>query len=104
MVIVESDDWKQGPTILSPENLALLQRTLEETLVIVEHWFYRGSRAPNRLFFDDFGELEEYLRTHAAPGDSFWIWRYDELCRDDNSLVHAKYPDDRGRVPSRGAY
>lgn len=99
----ESDEWGAGPNILDAQTLAALRSALEETPLIVEHWFYRGSRSPDRRIFDDFEALEEYLRA-APPGDLFWIWRYDSLCRDDNALVHAKRPDADGTVPAGGAY
>lgn len=89
---------------MAPDRQAMIREALEQTAVIVEHWFYRGSRSPDRLVFDDFEELEEYLRTQARPGDAIHVWRYDELCRDDNSLTHGKYPDTDGKVPRRGAY
>ena len=48
--------------------------------------------------------MQLYLAEAVRPGDSLWLWRFDELCRDDNSLAHGKVPDDRGRVPKGGAY
>jgi hypothetical protein len=59
---------------------------------------------PERRIFDDFADLEDYLKREASPGDAFWIWGYDALCRDDNVLVMGKLPDDQGRVPETGAY
>ena len=100
---VESDHWGAGPNILDAQTLTALRSALEETALIVEHRFYRGSRSPERRVFDDFDELAKYLRA-ARPGDSFWIWRYDSLCRDENALVHAKRPDVDGTVPGGGAY
>lgn len=100
-----SDEWSSdGPNILSPDQLETIKRALEQTFVILEHRFYYGSRAPKIAVFADFEELEEYLQANARPGDSIWCWRYDELCRDDNSLVHGKIPDDQGRTPRGGAY
>ena len=103
-VRVESDRWGPGPSILSPEYLDALRAALEDTPIIVEHRFYRGSSAPDRLIFEDFDRLETYLRTRTTPGDSIWTWRYDALCRDDNPLVHAKIPDTDGAVPETGPY
>jgi hypothetical protein len=101
---VESDGWGPGPSILAPETLAQLRAALEETPLIIEHRFYRGSRAPDRLIFDDAEECERYLRTCTHPGDAIWIWRYDALCRSDNALANAKVPDTDGAVPARGPY
>ena len=56
------------------------------------------------MVFDDYDTFREYLRTHAQPGDSFWFWSYDDVCRDDNPLAHAKFPDSDGTVPAGGAY
>ena len=102
--VVESDEWGAGPSILAEETLARLREALEDSPVILEHWFYRGSSAPARLIFEDFDALREYLGRGWNPGDAFHAWRYDQACRDDNQLAHGKLPDERGRVPKRGAY
>ena len=101
---VEQDQWEDGPRIDSPESLARLRAVLDESPLIVEHRHYRAASAPSRLVFDDFEDLETYLRSHARLGDSFWCWRYDALCRDDNPVVCAKQPDVDGKVPRGGAY
>jgi len=93
-----------GRSILSPEALKTIKSTLERTLILVEHWFYRGSRAPDRMIFDEFADFEEYLSKNAQPGDAFHVWDYGALCRDDNVLTHGKYPDLDGTVPKKGAY
>lgn len=97
----EVDEWGAGPSILAEPALAALRSALEETALIVEHRFYRGSRAPERRVFDD---SEAYLRREARPGDSIWTWRFDALCRDDYALAHGRVPDADARVPRRGAY
>lgn len=89
---------------LSPDRLAAIKRVLEESFVIVEHRFYRGAWAPQITVFDEFEQLEAYLRDKARDGDSIWCWRYDEVCRDDNAVTHGKLPDEHGRAPSGGAY
>jgi len=101
---VESNDWGPGASILASEVLVALRGALEETPLIVEHRLYRGASAPVRLIFDDFGRLDEYLRTQTRKGDSVWVWRYDALCRADNPLAQGKIPDSRGFVPKGGAY
>ena len=103
-IIVESDDWGPGPDVLAEEVLVLVARILEESPIIVEHRFYRGARSPDRHVFDDIDELRGYLAAHARPGDAVWMWRFDELCRTENSLARGKVPDERGRVPRGGAY
>ena len=102
----EADDWNpDGPKITSPENLELIRQTLEdEGPVIVEHWFYRGSRAPERLIFDDYEAFSTYLEEHAHAGDAIHVWSFAAVCKDGNRLAHGKCPDEQGLVPKRGAY
>ncbi len=104
-MINENDDWsKAGANILSPDLLAKIRAALEQEPLILEHWHYYGSRAPDRMIFEDYEDFLTYLKSHARPGDSFHIWGYAALCRDDNELVWGKYPDEKGRTPRRGAY
>ena len=101
---VESDRWGPGPSILAEDMLAKLRVALTETPLIIEHWFYRGGSSPRRYVFEDFEELETHLRERAKPGDAFWIWRFDQLCRNDNAFATGKRPDADGAVPAGGAY
>jgi hypothetical protein len=104
-VDVNKVEWTgDGANIMASEHLEALKRVLQESFVIVEHRFFYGSRAPHVAVFDDYDRLETYLRESARPGDAIWCWRYDELCRDDNSLIHGKVPDAEGRTPRGGAY
>jgi hypothetical protein len=102
---MESDDWGQvGEKINSPESLSLIRNTLEDAgPIIVEWWHYRGSRAPDRLVFEDYESFVAWLGTTAA-GDSIWVWDWSSVCRDDNPLTHGKLPNERGEVPAQGAY
>lgn len=101
----EDDDWNaDGAKITAPETLDAIRRCLDDSPIIVEHWFYRGSRGPDRLIFDDYDDFLEYLNTHARAGDSIHTWNFAALCLDDNELAHGKCPDDNGLVPRRGAY
>jgi hypothetical protein len=101
----EGDKWgTEAPSVMSPERLASIRQAFEQSSIILEHRFYRGSCAPDRLVFDDYEDFSDYLRAKVRPGDSLWFWRYDELCRDDNCLTHGKFPDTDGMVPSGGAY
>jgi hypothetical protein len=102
-VRIDSDRWVPGPSILDTQTVAALSSAIETTALIVEHRFYRGSRAPDRLVFDDGDDLLAYLRA-AAPGDAFRIWRFETVCQDGNALVVAKRPDSDGTVPESGAY
>jgi hypothetical protein len=105
-VRVETDDWTpDGRKILSAENLAIIRKTLEdEGPIIVEHWFYRGSRAPDRLIFDDFDLFVQHLQTNSAIGDAFHVWSYVSVCKNENEIASGKFPDDDGCVPRKGAY
>jgi hypothetical protein len=102
------DGWKaNGLNIEDGETLLRLKEIIEnESAVIVEHRFYRGASAPRRFVCDDFDELEAYVRGQKArPGDSFWIWKFETTCRDDNAtLAGAKKADHRGTTPTGGAY
>ena len=105
-MVYEGDEWStSGPTnFLSPDVLARIKSELERGPVIVEHWHYRGSRAPDRLVFEDFEDVVEYAQTKARPGDAFHVWAFAGLCRDENTLASGKIPDAQGRTPKRGAY
>lgn len=98
------DDWTfDGSRV---EDLLPRLRTVieDESDLIIEHRYYRGSRAPARFVCADWAMLEKYVRENAAPGDGFVVWRFDDCCRSDNVLASAKEPDVHGRVPSGGAY
>jgi hypothetical protein len=101
----ENREWSTtGPNILAPDQLANIERALEQAPIIVEHRHYYGSRAPDRLIFEEYEDVVTYLKTHARPGDKFYVWNYGELCRDDNPVASGKYPDAQGRTPRGGAY
>jgi hypothetical protein len=102
-LIIESDDWSSdGANIMS--QLPKMKAAIERTVLVLEHWFYRGSRAPRRTFWEEFEELKNYLEKEARPGDLFYFWEFDKACRKDNVLAQGKFPDEKGRVPARGAY
>jgi hypothetical protein len=102
----DTENWShEGRNILTPDRLAAIRHALEESgPVIVEHWFYYGSRSPDRLVFDDYDEFTKYLASNATPGDALHIWDFAQVCRDDNTLTNGKFPDPQGRVPKGGAY
>lgn len=104
--IDDGNGWSaEGQNILSPDRLAAIRKVLEDKgPVILEHWFYYGSRSPDRIVFDDYDRLVEYLGTKVGAGDALHVWDYADVCRDDNRLTNGKYPDAQGRVPARGAY
>jgi hypothetical protein len=51
----DGNGWSaEGRNILSAERMEAVRKVLEDKgPVIVEHWFYHGSRAPDRIVFDD---------------------------------------------------
>jgi hypothetical protein len=102
----EDDDWRSdGAKITDPNTLQIIRHCLgTDGPIIVEHWFYRGSRAPDRLIFNEAKDFEEYLNLHAFAGDAIHVWNYPDACRDDNELAHGKCPDDNGLVPKCGPY
>jgi hypothetical protein len=100
----EQDDWGEWPFRLDEAKLSVVRAALEETPVILEHRFYRGSQAPHRLVFDEFEALAEYLRISTRAGDAVWIWRYSDVCRDADAFTWGKISDDAGRVPKGGPY
>lgn len=102
----DADDWKpDGAKITDPAALEAIRHCLEsEGSIIVEHWFYRGSRAPDRVVFNEFEEFEEYLSSFACAGDDFHVWSFSRACRNDNELANGKCPDDDGLVPRGGPY
>jgi hypothetical protein len=102
----EADGWTtDGPKITAAESLQAIRRVLEEEgPVVVEHQFYRGSSAADRLVFDDFEKFVEYLGSRTSAGDGIEVWSFARTCTQENRLVHGKCPDDQNRVPKRGAY
>jgi hypothetical protein len=99
----EEDRWGSGPSILEPQRLESLRAALQETPLIVEHWYYRGGRGPRLLAFDEFDDLKTYVEA-AQPGDAFDVWCYDRVCRRDNMFASGKRPDTDGAVPAGGPY
>ncbi|HEY8228009.1 MAG TPA: hypothetical protein VIG25_22245, partial [Pyrinomonadaceae bacterium] len=63
----EADDWRpDGPKILSQYNLDAIRKTVEdEGPIIVEHWHYRGARAPDRFIFEDLEDFVAYVKGHS---------------------------------------
>ena len=105
-MINEQDGWStDGRNIFSPDRLSAIRKVIEEIgPVIVEHWFYYGSRSPDRLIFGEYEEFLAYVTTKGIPGDAFHVWNFADVCRDENTIANGKRPDEQGRVPARGAY
>ena len=92
------------PNVLAPEQLDAIRQAFVGSSVIVEHRFLAGGRCPDSFVFDDFADFEEYLHSKARPGDNFWFWRYNDLCRNENSVAHGQYPNSDGQTFDGGAY
>ena len=105
-VRIETDEWtSDGRKILSPENLAAIRDALEnEGPIIVEHWFYYGSRAPDRFIFEALDDFVEHVQTQSRIGDAFHVWSFFSVCKNENEIAAGKFPDDDGCVPRKGAY
>ena len=74
----ESDEWTTaGLMINSPEALAAIRTVLDERGPVIVEWrHYRGSSAPDRLIFEDFGEFQSWLQARTYAGDSIWVWDF----------------------------
>ncbi len=103
MIVAESDDWRVDGAKITSE-IPKLEAALERTVLILEHSYYRGSRAPRRTFWEEFADLKKYLETEVRPGDLLYFWEFDQCCTSENALASGKYPDKQGRVPRKGAY
>lgn len=102
----EDDGWTlDGSKISDTAALERIRKCLvDEGPVILEHWFYRGSCAPDRLVIDSYDEFIEYLNTKAFAGDAMHVWSFAAVCGNDNTIVDGKCPDDAGMIPRTGAY
>jgi hypothetical protein len=102
----EADNWSSdGSKITDSAKLEAIRRTLEnEGPIIVEHWFYQGASAPERLIFEAFDEFETWLNEQTYAGDAIDIWSWATACQPDTRLAEGKCPDDDGLVPKGGAY
>jgi len=102
----ESDNWSaDGTKITEPAKLDAIRRALmDEGPIIVQHWFYHGASAPERLIFDDFDQFQAWLNEHTYAGDAIEVWSWAAMCQPDRRLAEGKCPDDEGLVPKGGAY
>ncbi len=102
----EKDDWRpDGRKILSSENLEIIRKTLDdEGPIIVEHWYYYGSQAPDRFVFEDLDEFVSYVQNSSRIGDAYHVWSFASVCKDENEIAWGKFPDEDGCVPRKGSY
>ena len=103
--IFENDGWVfDGKNIVSEESLHKVGIAIGKSVIVLEHRFYRGSKAPKRLFFEEYEEFLTYIKEESSPGDAFRIWSFSETCHDQNTVAAGKFPDEQGRTPLKGAY
>ncbi|WP_298868307.1 hypothetical protein [uncultured Gimesia sp.] len=104
--IIGTSAWStKEPNILSEESLLIIKTTLEkEGSLIIEHWHYHGSRAPDLLIFDDYEDFLEYIYDNAIAGDIIDTWAMHKLCKNDNKLVSGKCPNEDDLTPESGSY
>ena len=101
----DDDEWRSdGPTITDAALLKRIHDALEDQILVLEHWHYRGSRAPDRIVVDDYDDFIEYLKDNAIAGDAIHIFDITDALKDGKQLVHGKCPDEHGQVPRKGAY
>jgi len=102
----EADEWVLGlPAISDSDILEKMKMAFDAgKTVVVEHWFYRGSSAPDRLVFYDYDMFEDYLKEKCRAGDSIHVFDITESLKDGAQLVHGKCPNERGETPRKGAY
>lgn len=102
----EDDGWTlDGSKITDTAALERIRKCLaDEGPIILEHCFYRGSSAPDRVVFEVYDEFIEYLNTKAFAGDAIHVWSFAAVCRNDNTIAYGKCPDDEGMIPRTGAY
>jgi hypothetical protein len=85
-------------SVLDAATVAAIKKALSGSSLIVEHQGQSDGRAANRFVCDAYPDLAEYIRTCAQPGDDFWFWRYADLCREKNAVVHGKYSEAQERT------
>ncbi len=102
----ESHQWStDGEKITAPATLEVIKKAIETTgPILVEHWFFYGSRSPHRVVVDDFDQFIDYLKKEAHAGDAIYVWDLHPLLREENELAHGKCPAEDGAVPRKGAY
>lgn len=101
----EPDDWTpDGSKILSDESVNAINKILERSPIIVQHWYYRGASCPGIFSFDDFQDFEVHLKDNAVPGDAFDIWSFNEVCTQEKVITEGKLHDTDGYIPKGGAY
>ncbi len=100
-----SERWSaEGPQVTESFVDTLEAIIDDETDLIVEHRFYRGSRAPYRFVAQSFEDLRRYIRERTHPGDGLVFWKWVSVCSHDAEWFFGKVPNADGNTPVGGAY
>jgi hypothetical protein len=70
---------KDGPNILSPDNISKIEVAFQRGGIFGYHSFYCGGRNPDKCAFVAYNDLINYLRSCARPGDLFTLWSLPSL-------------------------
>ena len=102
----EPDEWTSDSRRISDQaTMQTIETAIEGgEIVALEHWHYRGARAPDRMIFDDFEDLTDYLSEKAFAGDAIHIFPINDALKSENKIASGKCPDAKGLVPKKGAY
>jgi hypothetical protein len=73
--------------VLDRRSLSVLRTAIERSPLIVELRLTQSPHEPERLVFNRFERLVDFLDRVARPGDQVRAWAFDDVCRADGALV-----------------
>ena len=79
---------------LDGRTLSLLRDAIEQSPLIVELRLPHSPHEPERMVFNRFERLVDFLDRVARPGDQLRAWRFDDVCRRDNAVIDLAVPPD----------
>ncbi len=102
----DADEWtRNGQKISDPAVFGLISKALsQDRILLLEHWHYRGARAPDRVVVTDMDELLAYLMENAIAGDAVYVFDITTALEDGKEITHGKCPNEQDEVPLKGAY
>jgi hypothetical protein len=83
---------KDGPNILSPDNLSKIEKAFQSGSIFGYHCFYCGGGSPDKCAFVAYNDLISYLRSRARPGDLFILWSLPSLLKTGVQLFSKSFP------------
>lgn len=103
---LDADQWtRDGQKIGDPAVFGLISTALSQgSILLVEHWHYRGARAPDRVVVTDVDELLTHLMENAMAGDAIYVFDITTALENGKEITHGKCPDEQDEVPLKGAY